>query len=229
MNSGLTTIGNEAFRNCTGLESITFNETLATLGEHAFSGRTGLTEISLPGSLEMVSDYAFLGGKSRNLVVMDKDTGKALTAKQITWEIPKEYAAFASVNAKGKLTTKKVVALTRIDVLGAIVNSSDDPVRYIIDIYPAVTHVEILGETGAPVNGQTLKLDFGKQIDLDALLHPADAMAGVTWKSSSAKIASVDENGVVLPNENGKSGIVTITATAKDGTKKKASVTLRIG
>ena len=191
--------------------------------------------VRVPHNVEKVdevegdADIAILGGKSRNLVVMDKDTGKALTAKQITWEIPKEYAAFASINAKGKLTTKKVVALTRIEVLGTIVNSSDDPVRYIIDIYPAVTHVEILDETGAPVNGQTLKLEFSKQIDLDALLHPADAMAGVTWKSSSAKIASVDENGVVLPNENGKSGTVTITATAKDGSKKKATVKIQVG
>lgn len=52
-----------------------------------------------------------------------------------------------------------------------------------------------------------------------------NAIQGVVWKSSSSKIASVDENGLVTCH---KTGTVTITATAKDGSGKKATFKLKV-
>lgn len=179
------------------------------------------------------ADIAILGGKSRNLVVTDKDTGKALTAKQITWSLPEEYAAFSSVSAKGKLSTKKVVTLTRIEVLGAITDSTDDPVTYVIDIYPAVTHVEILDD-GNVVNGQTLNM-VGDTLTLNVSTYPYDAMQGINWTNPDAKKQayaqySEDETGnLTISNPTGKAGTLTLKATANDGSKKSATVKIQFG
>ena len=57
-------------------------------------------------------------------------------------------------------------------------------------------------------------------------ITPADATnKGLKWTSSNNSVATVDENGKVTAKSKGQ---VTITATAKDGSEKKASYTLII-
>ena len=48
------------------------------------------------------------------------------------------------------------------------------------------------------------------------------------WSSSNKKYATVTSKGVVSTKKAGKGKIVTITAKAKDGSGKKASVKIRI-
>ena len=67
----------------------------------------------------------------------------------------------------------------------------------------------------------------GLQIEM----NPGFSSDDVTWKSSSTKYATVDENGIVtgvkvVPGEGSKVGSVTITATSDDGETKSADVTV---
>lgn len=50
--STLTSIGNNAFQNCTALTNVTLPETLTTIGSGAFYGCTALTEATLPNSVK---------------------------------------------------------------------------------------------------------------------------------------------------------------------------------
>ena len=52
-----------------------------------------------------------------------------------------------------------------------------------------------------------------------------NAIQGVTWKSSSTKIAAIDDDGTVTFLNT---GTVTITATAGDGSGKKVTFKLKI-
>jgi len=184
-------------------------------------------------TVEGDADIAILGGKTHSLVVYDKDTGKALTNKQITWSMDEKYAAFASVDAKGKLKTQKVVTLTRVEAVGTITGSSDDPVVYVIDIYPAVTHVEILKDSKA-VNGQTLNMT-GDTMTFHVSTYPTDAIQGVTWTNPDAKkmaYAQYTENGdgsLTISAPTGKAGTLTLKATSNDGSKKTATVKIQFG
>ena len=56
---GVTSIGNNAFRDCSGLTSITIPEGVTSIGEQAFSGCSGLTSISLPKILTSIGNNAF--------------------------------------------------------------------------------------------------------------------------------------------------------------------------
>ncbi|MCR5414056.1 MAG: leucine-rich repeat protein [Kiritimatiellae bacterium] len=50
--SKLTSVGDNAFKGCTSLESIEFPEGLTTLGDGVFDGCSSLTQIALPSTLE---------------------------------------------------------------------------------------------------------------------------------------------------------------------------------
>ena len=65
----------------------------------------------------------------------------------------------------------------------------------------------------------------GDQVALIATATPAKAAQSFSWKSGNTKVATVDENGVVTAHSAGK---VKMTATATDGTGKKATVTIRV-
>lgn len=65
-----------------------------------------------------------------------------------------------------------------------------------------------------------------KKQTLKAAVLPATANnRKVTWKSSNKKIATVNSKGVVTAK---KKGTVKITATAKDGSKKKTTFKIKV-
>ena len=55
----VTYIGERAFYGCSGLTSITIQEGVLTIGERAFYGCSGLTSITIPGSVEHIEAEAF--------------------------------------------------------------------------------------------------------------------------------------------------------------------------
>lgn len=73
------------------------------------------------------------------------------------------------------------------------------------------------------ITGISHKIAAGKKIALKASISPSNAAnKAVTWKSSNKKYATVNSRGTVTIKKAGKGEIVTITATAKDGSGKKA-------
>jgi hypothetical protein len=57
----VTTIGNSAFRWCTGLASVEIPSSVKSIGNYAFSGCTGLTSVEIPNSVTSIGDRAFYG------------------------------------------------------------------------------------------------------------------------------------------------------------------------
>ena len=59
----VTSIGDYAFLDCSGLTSITIPNSVTSIGEYAFYGCRGLTSVTIPDSVTSIGDRAFVGCK----------------------------------------------------------------------------------------------------------------------------------------------------------------------
>ena len=57
--NSVTSIGNYAFYNCSGLTSITIPNSVTSIGERAFYWCSGLKSITIPNTVTSIGDYAF--------------------------------------------------------------------------------------------------------------------------------------------------------------------------
>ena len=178
------------------------------------------------GKIDDHVDTRLVGGKSTTLKAVGAD-GNPIPKNGITWALRNpEDAAYATVTPAGAVKTYAVASRHDVTFVGTPKDGSN-PIEHTIAIYPAVSQVEILRGRQV-VNGQTLYMDMDTKepLTLTGKLYPTDAMEGLSWKSSNAKVLTV-ENGVVT-YVAGK-GTVTITATAADGSRKTASVKIQVG
>ena len=56
----VTSIGNEAFRDCTGLTSITIPDSVTSIGVYAFYDCSSLSSVTIGDSVTSIGEYAFL-------------------------------------------------------------------------------------------------------------------------------------------------------------------------
>ena len=81
--------------------------------------------------------------------------------------------------------------------------------------------------TKVSVTASARNIAAGKKVQLKAAVAPSKATnKAVTWKSSNTKVATVSSKGVVTFSKKAGGKKVTITATAKDGSKKYGKITL---
>ena len=57
--NSVTSIGTEAFYNCSGLTSVTIPNSVTSIGDYAFRGCSGLTSVTIPNSVTSIGNYAF--------------------------------------------------------------------------------------------------------------------------------------------------------------------------
>ena len=56
----VTSIGEDAFKNCSGLTNVTLPN-VTSIGNYAFNGCYGLTSVTIPSSVTSIGNYAFNG------------------------------------------------------------------------------------------------------------------------------------------------------------------------
>ena len=55
----VTSIGDNAFRGCSGLTSVTIPNSVSYIGKYAFASCSGLTSVTIPNSVSYIGEYAF--------------------------------------------------------------------------------------------------------------------------------------------------------------------------
>ena len=70
---GVTSIGDNIFRNCTGLTSVTIPNGVTNIGSYAFSNCSGLMSITIPGSVTSISSNSFDGCKKLKTIYYTGD------------------------------------------------------------------------------------------------------------------------------------------------------------
>jgi hypothetical protein len=69
----VTSIGAEAFKNCTGLTSVTIGNSVTTIGENAFRSCKGLTSVTIPNSVTSIGSLAFASCTSLQEFTVDSN------------------------------------------------------------------------------------------------------------------------------------------------------------
>ncbi len=201
------------------------------------AGTATITAIN-PASKMKASFKLVVTNKVRKLTVSDAPSvlsgGKKAVLKaetvpvnptnaKLTWFLLDNSGGAASITPAGVLTASKVTGVHTVKVAVMTPDAMDvsDPVE--IRIIPAASRVVI---SGMP-NNNTVDLNTCSSLKLTARVYPSVSAQKVNW-SSSNKAVQVDENGNVSIFSGAKPGSVTLTATAADGSKKKATVKLNL-
>ena len=137
----VTTIGNYAFHNCTGLTSVTIPNSVTSINWHAFQNCTALTRITIPNSVTSIESYAFYNCDSLTRVTIPDSVTNleswvfyscdSLTSVTIGNSVPTiEHDSFAnctnltSVTIGNSVTTIKEFAFSRTGLTSVTIPSS---------------------------------------------------------------------------------------------------------
>ena len=69
----VTSIGGYAFRDCTGLTSVTIGNSVTSIDGYAFQGCSGLTSITIPNSVTSIGNEAFQGCSGLTSIIVDSE------------------------------------------------------------------------------------------------------------------------------------------------------------
>ena len=146
--------------------------------------------------------------------------------KAVTWSMVSG-SSYAKISGSGVVSAKKgLTSPVTVTVKAVAKDGSGMEATQKITINPVALGVTISDVNHERTTGTLVwNMTEADNIQFSANVYPVKAVQAVTWKSSNAKIAAVDGTGKVTCY---KAGTVTITATAKDGSGKKASFKLNI-
>ena len=129
---------------------------------------------------------------------------------------------YATVNSKGIVTTKTAGAGKTVTITITANDGSNVSATYTFKINPIkVTRINLTASKKSVKAGAKLKIS--------AIIKPSNATdKSVTFKVSNTKYATINSKGVLTAKKAGKGKKVTVTATAKDGSKVKGSLKIKI-
>ena len=141
--------------------------------------------------------------------------GKTITLKankKVRWKSSNR--RIAKVTAKGKV---KGIRSGTVKITARAKNGSGKKTWKVVVKKKAVKSIRI--------KASATKIYTGGTVTLKAKCSPSSASQEVTWKSSNKSVAKVNSSGKVT---GVKAGTVRITATARDGSKKRKSITIKV-
>ena len=86
----VTSIGDEAFYECSGLTSVTIGNSVTEIGDRAFSGCTGLTSVTIPNSVTSIGNYAFDGCSGLTRIDAYPNPEKVSIGVSVFLNVPKD-------------------------------------------------------------------------------------------------------------------------------------------
>lgn len=163
--------------------------------------------------IRIVGGSIVVGGSQLKLSA-EYTTG--IKADDVSWSIIGD--SRMKISSKGVLTTKTVTSTVSCVVTATAKWNPALSASLTVNILPRASRVII----SAPSAKISL---VNPTMQLTAVCLPTGSLQAVTWKSSKPKIASIDKNGLVTALST---GTTVITATAADGSGKKATYQLTV-
>lgn len=201
------------------------------------SAKCTVTVVTPPSEMEIVGQSAIGRGKKATYKVNIYPTS---ANKTVVWEFAEEQPAGVTLSSKGVLSVSKyastgTVTIQATSITGTVVATKEiiitNPTTY-VRVVPAFENQGVSYTFNSSRNSlKTVNLysadvpETEKNDQVFPLTAATSNNGPVTWTSSNASVASVDENGTVTAH---KAGSATITCKADDGSGKKATFTVKV-
>jgi uncharacterized YkwD family protein len=203
----------------TGVSKGTATITAAAADGSGSKAAIRINVITTVKAIEISGPNDMTAGKSIRLAAAVSPSDA--TNKKVVWS--SSDTNVVSVSSSGKVTAKKIGSTKTVTVTAQAADGSGVFGSLLITVRPAAAAVSIWRGID-DVTGRTLSIDLAaadKTIRLSASVSPEDAGQGILWTTSSAGVAKVDGNGLVTGLSK---GTATITASASDGSGRKAKI-----
>ena len=200
-------------------------------------GTTNITATSMDGTKKSVTFTINAVNLIKDIIISGEDSVAAeqktsLKAtvlpensdnKKVEWKTSDD--SIARVNKSGVVTARKTDVRKEVTITASSLDGSGISASFKLSIHPLAQSVTISRDQQVMKNKESFELIVGSNVKLDAVIDSSDAIHSVNWKSSNDKVISVDENGLVTALKKGKA---TITATAADGSRKRATCEITV-
>ena len=98
LGNNVTEIGKYAFRDCSGLTSVTIPNSVTSIADCAFQNCSGLTSVTIPNSVTSIADYAFQKCSGLTSVTVEITDLAAWCTNPVTFSIPSSCTLYLSLN-----------------------------------------------------------------------------------------------------------------------------------
>ena len=200
-------------------------------------GTTNITATSTDGSKKTISFTINVVNLVKDIIISGEQSvasAQKITLKatvlpensdnnKVEWQTSDE--SVARVNKSGVVTARKTDVRREVTITATALDGSGVSASFSLSIHPLAQSVTISRDQQVMKNKESFELIVGSSVKLDAVIDSSDAIQSVNWKSSNDKVISIDENGLVTALKKGKA---TITATAADGSRKRATCEITV-
>ena len=200
----VTSIGESAFEDCSGLTSVTIGNSVKSIGDEAFSGCSGLTSVTIPNSVTTIGSYAFYGCSGLTSVTIPNSvTSIAYAAFANCPELLDVYCYAENVpSTHSNAFSPSPIADATLHVPNASINSYKATAPW-SDFGNIVGLSNEYSLTVSSVGYATLFLDFNAEIPTDVQAYTGVKVVGNRLKMERVEGVLPANTGVIIKAEEG--------------------------
>ena len=224
MPNTIVSIGDHAFLHCDALQHVVVPNSVVDMGRCAFHWCTNLRSAVVGNSVRLINDYAFqycyqltdvvIGSAVEQLNIKAfYDCGRLANVTCLATVPPTMYAWYSFYDSN--------YAAVTLHVPGASIEAYKNDENW--GMFTKI--VSLTKATGLTLDQSLVTLNGGEQLQLKAIVEPADANSTVSWTSTDDNVATVGTDGLVTAQGPGEA---IITATTADGTGLTAQCVVRV-